>query len=77
MATLPSASMSSLVGEEPGSQLRAFPSGQRRGVQPERHRQARLVHVQGLEHHRVVEVGKGLPDHDLGDPDDRRLGHLP
>ncbi len=48
----------------------AVPAGQRRGVDADGHRQARVVEVQDRERPRVVGVGQGLADRDLGQAGD-------
>ena len=55
---------------EPGGELGALLAGERRGVDADRHRQARLVDVDHGERLRVVGVGERLADRDLRDAGD-------
>ena len=65
------------LGVEPalhqaGGELAALQAGERRGVDADRHRQARLVDGDDRQRARVVGVGEGLADGDLGDAGDGR-----
>src|SRR6185503_1239017 len=48
----------------------AVAAGEGRGVDPDRHREARLVDADDWERARVVRVGEGLADRHLGNPGD-------
>ena len=58
------------VLDEAGRHLRAFPSGQWRGVDAERHRQAGLIDVDHRQRDRIGDIGERFADEDLGDAGD-------
>ena len=56
--------------EHARGQLVALAAGERRRVDPDRHRQARLVHPRDREGTRVLGIGQGLADRHLRQPGD-------
>ena len=56
--------------QQPGGQLVAVTAGERGGVDPDGHAEARLVDLQDRQGARVLGVGEGLADHDLVEPGD-------
>ena len=58
------------VLHQPGRQRRAVPPGERRRVDADRHRQARVVDVDDRQRARVVGIGERLADRDLRDAGD-------
>ena len=58
------------VLHQPRGHLVAVLSGERRGVDADRHREARVVDVHDRQRARVVEVGEGLADGDVGEAGD-------
>ena len=68
--TLPTSSASSRLFTSRAVSFLPLSPGQRRGVDADRHRDARLVDGDDRQRPRVVGVGEGLADGDLGDAGD-------